>query len=48
MNNRERGWPSDCCKCDLYDQGKQDCGVRSPADGRGRTDGDGEDGGDEP
>lgn len=20
MNNRERGWPSDCRKCDLYDQ----------------------------
>ena len=22
MNNRERGWPEDCRKCDLYDQEK--------------------------
>ena len=33
MNNRERGWPSDCRKCDLYDQEKQDCGVRSAGSG---------------
>lgn len=29
MNNRERGWPTDCHKCDLYDHEKQDCGMRS-------------------
>lgn len=29
MNNRERGWPDDCRKCDLYDREKQDCGMRS-------------------
>lgn len=29
MNNRERGWPEDCKQCDLYDQKKQDCGMRS-------------------
>ena len=26
---RERGWPEDCRKCDLYDREKQDCGMRS-------------------
>lgn len=29
MDNKERGWPDDCQKCDLYDQEKQDCGMRS-------------------
>lgn len=29
MNNKQRGWPEDCRKCDLYDQEKQDCGMRS-------------------
>lgn len=33
MNNRERGWPSDCRKCDLYDQEKQDCSMRSAGSG---------------
>jgi hypothetical protein len=32
MNNRERGWPTDCRKCDLYDPEKG-CTVRSVADG---------------
>lgn len=46
---RERGWPSDCRKCDLYDQGKQDCGVRSAGSGTpAGTLGDGEIGGNEP
>lgn len=30
---RERGWPVDCRKCDLYDREKQDCGVRSASNG---------------
>lgn len=29
MDNKERGWPDDCRKCDLYDHEKQDCGMRS-------------------
>ena len=29
MDNKEHGWPEDCQKCDLYDQEKQDCGMRS-------------------
>lgn len=33
MNNRERGWPEDCKQCDLYDQEKQDCGMRSVGSG---------------
>ena len=30
---RERGWPVDCRKCDLYDQEKQDCSMRSVGSG---------------
>ena len=30
---RERGWPSDCRKCDLYDQEKRDCSMRSAGSG---------------
>ena len=33
MNNRERGWPEDCQRCDLYDHEKQDCGMRSVGSG---------------
>ena len=29
MNGKKRGWPEDCRKCDLYDQEKQDCSMRS-------------------
>lgn len=32
MDNKERGWPDDCRKCDLYDHEKQDCSMRSIKD----------------